>query len=89
MCSDIELFVNLIYMTNIMSNLQDKNFEEYLECVKVTQDWEKFKNVQEIINLNNKYINEAIKEVLQNKRFIKKIEENTSIQINKIILGGV
>ena len=46
MCSDIELFINLIYMTDIMNNLQDENFNQYLECVRLTQDWEKFDDVQ-------------------------------------------
>lgn len=84
MCSDIELFINLIYMTDIMNNLQDENFNQYLECVKLTQDWEKFDDVQEIINLNNYYINKAIKEVLQNERFINKIKEDTNIEIDRI-----
>ena len=84
MCSDIELFINLIYMTDIMNNLQDKNFNQYLECVRLTQDWEKFDDVQEIINLNNYYINKAIKEVLQNERFINKIKEDTNIEIDRI-----
>ena len=69
MCSDIELFINLIYMTDIMNNLQDENFNQY---------------VQEIINLNNYYINKAIKEVLQNERFINKIKEDTNIEIDRI-----
>ncbi len=84
MCSDIELFINLIYMTDIMNNLQDENFNQYLECVRLTQDWEKFDDVQEIINLNNYYINKAIKEVLQNERFINKIKEDTNIEIDRI-----
>lgn len=84
MCSDIELFINLIYMTDIMNNLQDENFNQYLKCVRLTQDWEIFYNIQDIINLNNRYINKAIKEVLQNEKFIKKIKENTNLEIDKI-----
>ncbi len=84
MCSDIELFINLIYMTDIMNNLQDENFNQYLKCVRLTQDWETFDNVQDIINLKNHYINKAIKEVLQNEKFIKKIKENTNLEIDKI-----
>lgn len=71
-------------MTDIMNNLQDENFNQYLECVRLTQDWEKFDDVQEIINLNNYYINKAIKEVLQNERFINKIKEDTNIEIDRI-----
>lgn len=84
MCSDIEIFINLIYMTDIMNNLQDENFNQYLECVRQTQDWEKFDDVQDIINLNNHYINKAIKEVLQNEKFINKIKEDTNIEIDRI-----
>lgn len=84
MCSDIEVFINLIYMTDIMNNLQDENFEQYLKCVSLTQDWEKFDNIQEIINLNNHYINKAIKEVLQNEKFINKIKEDTNIETGRI-----
>ena len=86
MCSDIELFINLIYMTSIMYKLQEKDFNEYLKCIKLTQDWEKFSNVQDIVKLNNSYINEAINEVLQNERFINKIKENTKINLEEIKL---
>lgn len=84
MCSDMELFKNLIYLTEFMQELLLEDMKTYLECIKLTQDWNKFKNVNEIIELNNKYINNAIKEILQNDRFIKIIKEDTEIDINKI-----
>ena len=84
MCSDIELFINLIYMTETMNNLQDENFDKYLECIKQTQDWERFKDISDIINLNNNYINKAIKEIAHNKEYIKRIKETTKIDFEKI-----
>lgn len=84
MNNDIELFVNLIFMTEYMNKLQDNNFREYLECANLTDDWSKFKDVNEILNLNNKDINNAIKEILQNERYVKKIKEDTNIDIEAI-----
>lgn len=84
MCTDIELFINLIYMTETMNNLQDENFDKYLECIKQTQDWEKFKDISDIINLNNNYINKAIKEIANNKEYIKRIKDTTKIDFGKI-----
>lgn len=86
MCSDLELFLNLVYMTSIMTNLQNSNFEEYLKCIELTQDWEKFRNIQDIVELNNVYLNNAIKELIQKEEFINKIKENTEIEIEKIQL---
>ena len=73
MCSDIELFINLIYMTETMNNLQDENFDKYLECIKQTQDWERFKDISDIIKLNKNYINKAIKNTT--KIDLKEIEK--------------
>ena len=84
MCSDIELFINLIYMTETMNNLQDENFDKYLECIKQTQDWERFKDISDIIKLNNNYINKAIKEVIINKEYIKAIKNTTKIDFKEI-----
>lgn len=84
MCSDIELFINLIYMTETMNNLQDENFDKYLECIKQTQDWERFKDISDIIKLNNNYINKAIKEVIINKEYIKAIKNTTKIDLKEI-----
>ena len=84
MCSDMELFVNLIYMTKIMKDLQDKNFEKYLECMKHTQNWEKFKDFSDIVKLNNSYINKAIKEIAKNEKYIKIIKNETKINWKKI-----
>ncbi len=84
MCSDIELFINLIYMTETMKNLQDTNFDKYLKCIKQTQDWEKFKDVSDIIKLNNNYINKAIKEITNNNEYLKMITDETKFDWKKI-----
>ena len=84
MCSDMELFINLIYMTKTMKNLQDTNFDKYLECIKQTQDWEKFKDVSDITKLNNNYINKAIKEIINNKEYTKIIKDTTKMDWKKI-----
>lgn len=84
MCSDMELFINLIYMTETMKNLQDTNFDKYLECIKKTQDWERFKDVLDIIKLDNNYINKAIKEIINNKEHIKVIKDKIKIDWKKI-----
>lgn len=84
MCSDIELFINLIYMTETMKNLQDTNFDKYLKCIKQTQDWEKFKDVSDIIKLNNNYINKAIKEITNNNEYLKMITDETKFDLKKI-----
>ncbi len=84
MCSDMELFINLIYMTETMKNLQDTNFNKYLKCIKQTQDWEKFKDISDIIELNNNDINKAIKEIISNKEYTKIIKDTTKIDWKKI-----
>lgn len=82
MCSDIELLINLIYMTETMESLKNKDFDKYLSCIEQTQDWEKFKQVSDIINLNDKYIDKAIEEIIQSERLLNIIKENTDININ-------
>ena len=84
----MELFINLIYMTETMKNLQDSNFDMYLKCIKQTQDWEKFKNLSDIIKLNNNYINKAIKEIINNNEYTKIIKDTTKIdwkELGKIL----
>ena len=81
MSSDIEKLINLIYMTDTMRNLRSTEFGKFLGCIEQTQDWNKFKNIQEIIDLNNTHINDAIKEILNNERFVNIIKENTGIDI--------
>lgn len=84
MCSDVELFINLIYMTETMKKLQDVNFDKYLECINQTQDWENFKDISDIIKLNNNYINKSIKEITNNNEYIKIIKDTTKIDFEKI-----
>ena len=85
MCTDMELFINLIFLTDYMNNLfftgNPDNVEKNKDILFALDDWHKYKNVQEIIDLNNKHINNAIKEVLKNERCIKIIKERTNIDI--------
>lgn len=84
MSNDIETFINLIYKTDSMCNLRSVNFKKFLKCVKQTQNWSEFKNVEEIVKLKNTYINSAIKEILGNERFLKIIKEETNINIKHL-----
>ncbi len=90
MSSDMEQFINLILMTEYMNNLLlgGKNkLRENKDIIIALEDWSKYKDVQELINLNNKHINNAIREVLSNEKFVKEIKENTNIDIDKINLN--
>lgn len=84
MSNDIEIFINLIYLTDIMSNLRSNNFDEYLSCINLTQNWNEFKSIEEIINLGNNHINNAIKEILGKEDLLGKIKEDTNIDIEKL-----
>lgn len=84
MCSDIELFINLIYMTETMKKLEDRDIDEYLNCVKQTQDWESFKDFSDIVNLSNDYINRAIEELKNNKEYSEILKNETKIDWDKI-----
>lgn len=86
MSSDIERFINLINMTNYMNNLiftKKENVEKYKDIIE-TLDWSRYKDIQEIIELDNTHINNAIKEVLSNEKFVKVIKEDTNINIENI-----
>lgn len=83
MSNDIERFINLIFMTNYMNNLlfkKDGGVEANKDIVEIL-DWNKFKSVQEIIDLNNQHINNAIKEILNNEKLVKILKDETNINI--------
>ena len=87
MSNDIECFINMIFLTEYMNDLlyNDKDgIEKNKDIIFLLQDWNKYKNVQEIIELKNKHINNAIKEVLNNDFILEKLREDTKIDINKI-----
>lgn len=84
MSNDIEKFINLIYETDSMYNLRLTDFKKFLKCVRQTQEWNKFRKVDDIIKLNNIHINNAIKEILENKRFLNIIKEDTNIDISAL-----
>ena len=72
MSSDIEMFICLIMHT-----------EKYKDVIELF-DWFQYKKAKDIVKLNNEHINNAIKEVLQNEKFIKKLKEDTEIDIEEI-----
>lgn len=87
MSNDIECFINMIFLTEYMNDLlyNDKDgIEKNKDIIYLLQDWNKYKNVQEIIELKNKHINNAIKEILNNDFFLNKLREDTKIDITKI-----
>lgn len=71
MSSKMETFSCIIFHTNYMSTLWIEKFDEYLECIKLTKDLDKFEKVEDFVKLNNKHINNAIKEILSNEKFMK------------------
>ena len=78
--------MNLICMTNYMTNLiygKIGNVEKYKDVIKLF-DWFQYKEAKDIVKLNNKHINNAIKEVLQNERFVKILNEETDINVEEI-----
>ncbi len=89
MSNDIERFINMIFLTKYMNDLlfeNENSVEKNKDIIIVLEDCNKFKSVQEIIDLNNKHINNAIKEVLNNEFFLKTLKEDTNIDIEKIII---
>lgn len=84
MSNDIEQFINLIFMTQYMSSLLFKSKESVdknKEVIILLEKWDNYKSVQDIIDLKNIHINNAIKEILKTERFINIIKENTEIDI--------
>lgn len=74
----------LLNFTDTMQNLFRENIEEYLNIIKQIEDWNKFKTIEDYIKLNNKYINKALIELYENKRYKKILQEETNIDINVI-----
>lgn len=74
----------LLNFTDTMQNLFRENIEEYLNIIKQIEDWNKFKIIEDYIKLNNKYINKALIELYENKRYKKILQEETNIDINVI-----
>ena len=83
----MEVFINMIFLTEYMNDLLYNNkdgIEKNKDVIFLLQDWNKYRSVQEIIELKNKHINNAIKEVLNNDFFLKKLRKDTKIDITKI-----
>lgn len=85
MSSDAERLQCLILkFTNTMQNLFSNNIEEYLKIVDKIQDWNKFQTIEDYINLNNEYINKALKELVNDEKCLKILKEQTNIDISGI-----
>jgi hypothetical protein len=85
MSNDAERLQCLILkFTNTMQNLFSNNLEEYLRIVDKIQDWDKFQTIEDYINLNNKYINKALIELVQDEKVLKILKEETNIDTSKI-----
>ena len=85
MSSDAERLQCLILkFTETMSNLFLNNIEEYLKIVEKIQDWNKFQTIEDYINLNNEYINKALKELAKDDKCLKILKEETNIDITQI-----
>ena len=81
----------LLNFTNTMQNLFTENIEEYLNIIKLIEDWNKFKTIEDYINLNNKYINKALLELYKNDKCKKILQEETNINIGiieKVLLNN-
>lgn len=90
MSNDIERFINLIFMTEYMSNLlfnSKEGVDKNKEIIILLEKWDNYKSVQDIIDLKNTHINNAIKEILKNEKFVKIINEETRLNINDINLN--
>ena len=85
MSSDAEkLQCLLLNFTNIMQNLFEANIKEYLNIVEKIQNWNNFRTIEDYINLNNNYINQALIELYNDERCKKIIKEETNIDISII-----
>ena len=85
MSNDAERLQCLILkFTKTMSNLFLNNIEEYLKIVEKIQDWNKFQTIEDYINLNNEYINKALKELAKDDKCLKILKEETNIDITQI-----
>ena len=74
-----------------MQNLFTENIEEYLNIIKLIEDWNKFKTIEDYINLNNDYINKALLELYKNDKCKKILQEETNINIGiieKVLLNN-
>lgn len=73
----------LVKFTNTMQSLFQNDIEEYLNVLSKIDDWNKFKTIEDYIALNDKNINNALKELAQNEVCIKILKEETNIDISK------
>jgi hypothetical protein len=85
MISDFERLNNLIIITNYMQRVRKNNFQDYLDIIKILFDEDKIKSEEDYKTLNNNDINNAIKEVIKNEKFLNILKENTKLELNKLI----
>ena len=67
-----------------MQNLFEANIKEYLNIVEKIQNWNNFRTIEDYINLNNNYINQALIELYNDERCKKILKEETNIDISII-----
>lgn len=87
MSSDIETFLCMVQYTKYMTNLLFESKEsanKYIEEIEILFGEENFKHIKEIVELNNKHINSAIKELLKNQKQIDELIEETNITKEEI-----
>lgn len=87
MSSDTEAFLCMVQRTEYISNLlfhSGKLVEKYETEINILFGEEKFRNIKEIVELNNTHINTAIKELLKNQDEINILLEDTGITKEEI-----
>jgi len=80
MCNDIELFNNLIMTTSVIPSIID-NTDEH---IKIATLLEEIKDISDYQRIDNPVVKQAIKEVLENERFISIIKNDTKLDVEKI-----
>lgn len=82
----METFTCMILNTDYMIKLlfYTDNIENYKEEIEILENWEKYNSVKDIIKLNNRHINKAIKELLEKDETITQLEEISQININEL-----
>lgn len=92
MSNDAEILQCLLLnFTNTMQNLFTENIKKYLDIIRLIEDWNKFKTIEDYINLKNDYINKALIELYKNNECKKILQEETNIDISiieKVLLNN-
>lgn len=80
MGNDIEKICNLIMCTSTFPNISDKDY------IKTFVELTDMKNIEELKNSKNPYIQKGLEEIKNNERWLNKLKEhNINININIIL----